>query len=102
MKWRMNSKGKAKCFSFSIYALSLQEAFYNIFREKCNSYYGIILKEDSIMITFLLTIIALIIAIVVAAVFIFVGGAGFFVVFGDVIVCGLLIFLIVRHIVKRM
>ena len=96
----MNSKGKAKCFSFYIYALSLQEAFY--FREKCNSYYGIILKEDSIMITFLLTIIALIIAIVVAAVFIFVGGAGFFVVFGDVIVCGLLIFLIVRHIVKRM
>ena len=54
------------------------------------------------MITFLLTIIALIIAIVVAAVFIFVGGAGFFVVFGDVIVCiGFIIWLIVKLINRR-
>lgn len=96
MKWRINSKGKAKCFSFSIYVLSLQSL-----REKYSFYYGMILKEDKTMITFIVTLITLLSLAAFAAVLILVGGTGFVIAFGDVIVCGLIILLIIRFIIKR-
>ena len=91
MKWRMNSKGKAKCFSFSIQST----------REKYSFYYGMILKEDKIMITFIVTLITLLSLAAFAVVLILVGGTGFAIAFGDVIVCGLIIWLIIRFIIRR-
>lgn len=91
MKWRMNSKGKPSAFPF----------LYNPLREKYSFYYGMILKEDKIMITFIVTLITLLALAAFAVALILVGGTGFVIAFGDVIVCGLIIWLIIRFIIRR-
>ena len=73
----------------------------NPLREKYSFYYGMILKEDKIMITFIVTLITLLSLAAFAAVLILVGGTGFVIAFGDVIVCGLIIWLIIRFIIKK-
>lgn len=51
-----------------------------------------------ILFTFL---IALLVIAIITIVFGFVAGAGFIVMFGDVIICALIIALIVRHFIKK-
>lgn len=53
------------------------------------------------MITFIISVIALLIMAVIIAATIIVGGAGFILLFGDLIVCALIIYLIVRAIRQR-
>lgn len=53
------------------------------------------------MITFIVTLITLLSLAAFAVVLILVGGTGFVVAFGDVIVCGLIIWLIIRFIIRR-
>ena len=53
------------------------------------------------MITFIITLITLLSLAAFAAVLIFVGGTGFVIAFSDVIVCGLIIWLIIRFIIRR-
>ena len=53
------------------------------------------------MITFIVTLITLLSLAAFAVVLILVGGTGFVIAFGDVIVCGLIIWLIIRFIIKR-
>lgn len=53
------------------------------------------------MITLTLLLIAIAILVIVGAVSLFVGGAAFVLTFGDVILAGVIIFLIVRHFVKK-
>ena len=53
------------------------------------------------MITFIVTLITLLVLAAFAVVLILVGGTGFVIAFGDVIVCGLIIWLIIRFIIKR-
>ena len=53
------------------------------------------------MITFIVTLITLLSLAAFAVVLILVGGTGFAIAFGDVIVCGLIIWLIIRFIIKR-
>ena len=53
------------------------------------------------MITFIVSLITLLSLSAFAAVLILVGGTGFVIAFGDVIVCGLIIWLITRFIIKR-
>lgn len=60
-------------------------------REKHNFFYGMIIKEENNMITFSILLIALLIITIVTAVIALACGAGFIAVFGDLIVCGLLI-----------
>ena len=53
------------------------------------------------MITFIVTLITLLSLAAFAVVLILVGGTGFVIAFGDVIVCGLIIWLIIRFIIRR-
>ena len=53
------------------------------------------------MITFIVTLITLLSLAAFAVVLILVGGTGFVIAFGDVIVCGLVIWLIIRFIIRR-
>ena len=53
------------------------------------------------MITFIILVLALLVMAVITAVTIVVGGAGFILLFGDLIVCTLIIYLIVRAIRRR-
>lgn len=53
------------------------------------------------MITLTLLLIAIAILVIVGAVCLFVGGAAFVLTFGDVILAGVIIFLIIRHFVKK-
>ena len=53
------------------------------------------------MITFIVTLITLLVLAAFAVALILVGGTGFVIAFGDVIVCGLIIWLIIRFIIKR-
>lgn len=52
-----------------------------------------------ILFTFLIALL-LVVAIIIIA-FCFIAGAGFIVMFGDVIICALIIALIVRHFMKK-
>lgn len=53
------------------------------------------------MVTFTILTIILIVALAIAAVALLIGAAGFFVTFGDVIVCVALITLLVRFLIKK-
>lgn len=53
------------------------------------------------MITFTFILVALLTLIIATALIILAGGAGIIVAFGDVIVCGLIIFTIVRLFMRR-
>lgn len=53
------------------------------------------------MITFIVTLITLLSLAAFAVVLILVGGTGFVIAFGDVIVCGLIIWLTIRFIIRR-
>lgn len=53
------------------------------------------------MITLTLLLITIAILVIVGAVCLFVGGAAFVLTFGDVILAGVIIFLIIRHFVKK-
>ena len=53
------------------------------------------------MITFIVTLITLLSLAAFAVVLILAGSTGFVVAFGDVIVCGLIIWLIIRFIIRR-
>ena len=53
------------------------------------------------MITFTILLITLLALIIATALIILAGGAGIIVAFGDVIICGLIIFTIVRLFVRR-
>ena len=53
------------------------------------------------MITFIVTLITLLSLAAFAVLLILVGGTGFVIAFGDVIVCGLVIWLIIRFIIRR-
>lgn len=59
------------------------------FRDKCSSFNG---KEWTKMLTFIILLALLLVLVVVLAI----GGAGFVLVFGDLLVFGGLIFLIVK------
>lgn len=63
--------------------------------------YGMIMKEEYNMITFTILLISLLMLAVMSAIILLVGGAGFIAVFGDLIVCVLIIGLIVRLIKRR-
>lgn len=53
------------------------------------------------MITFTILLVALLSLIIATALIILAGGAGIIVAFGDVIVCGLIIFTIIRLFMRR-
>lgn len=53
------------------------------------------------MVTFIILTIVLLVALVIAAVALLMGAAGFFVTFGDIIVCVALIALLVRFLIKK-
>lgn len=58
-------------------------------------------KRNCIMILFTFLITLLLVIAIVTIVFGFVVGAGFIVMFGDVIICALIIALIIRHFMKK-
>lgn len=71
-------------------------------RVRNNSYNEkIILRRNCIMILFTFLITLLLVIAIVTIVFGFVVGAGFIVMFGDVIICALIIALIIRHFMKK-
>lgn len=53
------------------------------------------------MITFTILLIALAILIVTGIIMLLAGGVGFLVTFGDIIICGFIIYLIIRHFVRK-
>lgn len=53
------------------------------------------------MILTTLILITALIAIAIATVFVAAGGAAFLIVFGDVIVCAFIIFMIIKHLIKK-
>lgn len=53
------------------------------------------------MVTFVVLTLALILLLISAIFVVSIGGAAFFIVYGDFIVCGLIIGLIVRHLIKK-
>ena len=53
------------------------------------------------MITFTLLLIAFIVIAIISIISIIVGGAGFIALFGDVIICGLIIWLLVKLFRRR-
>lgn len=53
------------------------------------------------MITFTLLLIALIVVAIISIISIIIGGAGFIALFGDVIICGLIIWLLVKLFRRR-
>lgn len=53
------------------------------------------------MIAFMMLVIALAILIAIGAVMVLVGGVGFVLAFGDVIICGFIVYLIIRHFIKK-
>ena len=53
------------------------------------------------MILFTLLMIALVVFAVITIITILIGGVGFIVVFGDLIICILLIVLIIKHFLKK-
>jgi hypothetical protein len=60
-----------------------------------------ILKEELIMITFTVLLIAVVALAIAAALIFLVGGTGILLAFGDLFVCGFLIWLIVRIFRRR-
>lgn len=53
------------------------------------------------MITFTILLIALVILAIVSVITLLAGGVGFLITFGDVIICGFLIYLIIKHFIKK-
>lgn len=70
-------------------------------RVRNNSYNEKIIRRNCIMILFTFLITLLLVIAIVTIVFGFVVGAGFIVMFGDVIICALIIALIIRHFMKK-
>ena len=63
--------------------------------------YGMIMKEECKMITFAIILITLLALVAAAALIVLAGGAGVILAFGDLIVCGGIIWLLVKLFKRR-
>ena len=72
-----------------------------IFRVSYKFSYGIIMKEEHNMITFAIILITLLALAIAAALVILAGGAGVILAFGDLIICGGIIWLLVKLFRRR-
>ena len=63
--------------------------------------YGNMTKEDETMVLFTSLLVTLIACTIFAAIFLITGSAAFIVVFGDVLVFGLIVWLIIKYVKKH-